>query len=383
VTAQRTELGALRARGAIVHDWFQGYHGAERVAEVMRSAVFAPDAPPDIYTFEAAKELLPPQLAAAIVHESWIANLPGIRQRGHDPGRWRYLLPYMPYYYRRLDLDEYEIVISSAHACAHHVRPRADATHVVYCYTPMRYAWLPETDAQRLRGIRRATLRALTMHLRRLDAEAARRPDAYAAISTAVQDRIRRFYGRDSALIHPPVDVDDFDPAREKDGSFLWVHRLVSYKHPHAVAEAFRGLPHLLTMVGVGPLEDELRRALPPNVTLLGWVSREQLADLYARSSGFIHVGEEDFGITMVEAMASGTPVIALNRGGARDIVRDGDDGILVPEPDVELIRAAVEQMAARTWDAAALARRASDFSRERFVERMLDFVHAVRDGPS
>jgi len=382
VTANGAPRAALRERGAIVHDWFQGYHGAERVADVMRCGVFEPDAPPDIYTFEAAKELLPPELARAIVRESRIANLPGIRQRGHDPGRWRYLLPYMPYYYRRLDLDQYEIVISSAHACAHHVRPRADATHVVYCYTPMRYAWLPETDERRLTGIRGAALRALTRHLRRLDAQAARRPHAYAAISTAVQERIRRFYGRESTVIHPPVDVDDFAVTRDKDdGWFLWVHRLVPYKHPLTVAEAFRGLPYRLTMVGVGPLEQELRASLPPNVTLLGWVSREALARLYAKASGFIHVGEEDFGMTMVEAMASGTPVIALNRGGSRDIVRDGVDGMLVAEPDLGLVRAAVEHLAGRPWDADGLARRAAEFSRERFVARMLAFVHAARDG--
>lgn len=367
----------LTVRGAIVHDWFQGYHGAERVADIMRNDLFALGSPADVFTFEAAKELLPAELAHAIVRESRVANLPGVRQRGHDPGRWRYLLPYMPYYFRRLDLDDYDIVISSAHACAHHVRPRPDATHVVYCYTPMRYAWLPETDAQRVEGIRGVALRALTKHLRRLDVEAARRPTAYIAISTAVQERIRRFYGRESTVIHAPVDVEDFDPTRRKEtGSFLWVHRLVPYKHPLTVAEAFRGLSYRLTMVGVGPLEDQLRASLPPNVTLLGWVSREQLADLYAQASGFIHIGEEDFGITMVEAMASGTPVIALNRGGSRDIIREGEDGLLVAEPDVEVVRAAVQQMTGRAWDAAALAMRASEFSRDRFIKRMLDFVH-------
>jgi glycosyltransferase involved in cell wall biosynthesis len=370
----------MRARGAIVHDWFQGYHGAERVVEVMRAGVFGPDAPPDVFTFEAARELLPTELARAIVRESRLANLPGIRQRGHDPGRWRYLLPYMPYYYRRLDLDDYDVVISSAHACAHHVRPRRDATHVVYCYTPMRYAWLPETDAQRVEGIRGIALRAVTRHLRRLDAAAAQRPDAYAAISTAVQERIRRFYGRESTVIHPPVDIDDLDGTRTKEkGRFLWVHRLVSYKHPLTVAEAFRGLPYTLTMVGVGPLEARLRASLPPNVTLLGWISREQLADLYAHASGFIHVGEEDFGITMVEAMGSGTPVIALARGGSLDIVRDGTDGLLIAEPDVELVRDAVRKLAERSWEAGALTQRAREFSRARFVDRMLGFLHEAQ----
>jgi glycosyltransferase involved in cell wall biosynthesis len=134
-------------------------------------------------------------------------------------------------------------------------------------------------------------------------------------------------------------------------------------------------------MVGVGPLEGELRASSPPNVTVLGWVSREKLADLYAEAFGFIHVGEEDFGITMVEALASGTPVIASSRGGARDIVRDGEDGLIVAEPTVAAVRSAVEQLARHEWDTATLARRAAEFSRERFVERMLEFVRAACDG--
>lgn len=370
----------LTARGAVVHDWFQGYHGAERVADVMRSDLFASESPADVFTFEAAKELLPPGLAHAIVRESRLANLPGVRQSGHDPGRWRYLLPYMPYYFRHLKVHEYDVVISSAHACAHHVRPRLDALHIVYCYTPMRYAWMPESDSDRVSGVKGIALRALTQHLRRLDRAAAERPDAYVAISTAVQQRIRDFYGRDSTVIHAPVDVNDFDPTLEKDeGSFLWVHRLVPYKHPQVVAEAFRGLPYTLTMVGVGPLEMRLRASLPPNVTLLGWVSRSQLAELYARASGFIHVGEEDYGITMIEALAAGTPVLALNRGGARDIVRDGEDGILVSVPNVEAVRLAVRRMAYEQWDPEALATRSREFSRERFVSRMLDFIHSHR----
>ncbi len=378
---RRTALEPLRLRGAIVHDWFQGYHGAERVADVMRSELFSAETPPDIYTFEAAKELLPPGLAGAIVRESRLANLPGIRQRGHDPGRWRYLLPYMPYYYRHLDLDAYDIVISSAHNSAHHVRPRSDATHIVYCHTPMRYAWMPETDANRVNGVLGMALRAFAAHFRRLDNHAAARPDGFVANSTAVRERIQRFYGRDATVIHPPVDVDDFDPTRAKEsGSFLWVHRLVPYKHPLTVANAFSGLPYRLTMIGVGPLEAELRGSLPPNVTLRGWVSREELRDLYAQASGFIHIGEEDFGITMVEAMASGTPVIALDQGGSRDIVRNGVDGILVTEPTGPRVAEAVKQVAVREWNPAALATRAGAFSRQVFVARMLRFIHSTRE---
>jgi len=158
--------------------------------------------------------------------------------------------------------------------------------------------------------------------------------------------------------------VAEFDAAVEKEpGRFLWVDRLVPYKHPELVAEAFRGLPYGVTMVGVGPLEEKLRANLPPNVELLGWVSREELARLYGRAQGFngraqgfVHIGEEDFGITMVEALTAGTPVVALNAGGARDIVRDSLDGVLIQRAELHELRQAVRTLADREWDPAALA---------------------------
>ncbi|MEA2347918.1 MAG: hypothetical protein QOG62_1705 [Thermoleophilaceae bacterium] len=360
-------------RAAIVHDWFQGFHGAERTVEAMRSGLFAPGYEPDILTFHAAHDLLPDELSQAIVRESRLAGLPGIRQVGHDPGRWRYLLPLMPRYYRRLPVGDYDLVISSSHACASHVRPRPGVLHLCYCYTPMRYAWAPDTDGGRLTGVGGLALSALGGSMRRADRRAAQRPDGFIAISQAVRERIQRYYDRDSVVVHPPVDVADVSPGRPKQpGHFLWVHRLVKYKRPDVVAEAFRDLPYTLTMVGVGPMEQTLRESLPPNVELRGWLTRAELAELYESASGFIHIGEEDFGITMVEAMAAGTPVIALNRGGARDIVRDGQDGLLLEEPDPALLRDAVEQVAGRTWDPSALAARAATFSRENFLERML-----------
>ena len=370
----------IEAKTAIVHDWFQGYHGAEHVVETMRAELFAPGVEPDVYTFHAARELLPAELAATIVGESRLSRLPGIRQRGHDPGRWRLLLPLMARYFRSLPLDGYDLVIASSHAFAVHARPRPDAAYLCYCYTPIRYAWLPDTDL-RVTGLRGRALDRLGARLRRLDREASARPDGYAAISTAVRERIRRFYGRDAEVIHPPVDLADIAIGEKDPELFLWVHRLVPYKRPLEVAEAFRGLPYRLLMVGVGPVEEELRRALPPNVELRGWLSREELVELYGRAAGFVHVGEEDFGITMVEALAAGTPVIALGRGGALDIVRPDVDGVLVERAEPSEIRTAVELVARGDWDAASLRARAEEFSRARFVARLRSFAHSLGAG--
>jgi glycosyltransferase involved in cell wall biosynthesis len=372
----------LTARAALVHDWFQGFHGSERVVEAMRTGLFGPQAEPDVFTFHAALEVLPLELARAIVAQSRLGQLPHVRQVGHDPGRWRYLLPYMPFYFRGLDLDDYELVISSTHAFAHHVRP-ANAFHVCYCHTPIRYVWLPSTEEGRATGLQAVMLKTLRGWLRNLDLEASRRPDCFIANSVAVRDRVRQFYGRDAAVIHPPVDVERFAaPATEKEpGHFLWVHRLVSYKRPELVIEAFRELPYRLTMVGIGPLEPRLRHTLPPNVELAGWMPRDQLARLFARASGFIHIAEEDFGISMAEALAAGTPVLALNAGGARDIVRPDVDGVLIDEPDVASIRHGVTRIATETWDWDELRRRAQEFSHEQFVRRLVTHIRQVSDG--
>jgi len=364
----------IDVRTALIHDWFQGFHGSERVVDTIRSGLFAPGNAPDVFTFHAARELLPRELAESIVRESRLAALPGLRQRGHDPGRWRMLFPLMPRYFRGLDLDSYDVVIASSHAFAVQVRPRRDAVYLCYCHTPIRWAWLPGEDH------RSAALRPLLGRLRRLDLAASRRPDCYVANSQAVRERIHRSYGRDSVVIHPPVEVAEFDPAAEKEpGHFLWVNRLVAYKRPEAVAEAFRDLPYRLTMVGIGPLEASLRASLPPNVTLHSWLPREQLTALYARASGYLHVGEEDFGISMVEALAAGTPVIGLARGGALDIVRDGVDGVLVGDADTASLRAAIERVASAQWDRVALRARAEEFSRERFLERLGSLIQSLR----
>jgi glycosyltransferase involved in cell wall biosynthesis len=367
----------LTMRSAIVHDWFQGLHGSERTVAAMLDLF---DRDPDIFTFHAARELLPERLGAAIVGESRLARLPGVRQRGHRPGRWRWLLPHMPRYFESLDLNGYELVVSSSHACAAGVRTRPDTLHVCYCYTPMRYAWMPATERGRAGRLKGLALRALRERLREWDRRAAGRPDLYLAISTAVAERIATFYGRDALVVPPPVAVGDFPHEVEHDPShFLWVHRLVPYKRPLEVAAAFRELPDLrLTMVGVGPLERKLRAALPHNVELLGWVPRTRLVRLFAGAGGFVHVGEEDFGISMVEALAAGTPVLAPDRGGARDIVRPGIDGVLISDSaHPARIREGVLALAGKTWDREKLRERAASFSEGHFQSRLAEVLRA------
>jgi glycosyltransferase involved in cell wall biosynthesis len=239
---------------------------------------------------------------------------------------------------------------------------------------------MPEAERNRVGGLKGVALAGLRGRLRDWDRRASARPDVYLANSTTVVQRIKRFYGRDAELVPPPVAIGDFprDVARDPT-RFLWVHRLVPYKRPLEVAEAFRELPELrLTMVGLGPLEAQLRSTLPANVELLGWVPRERLAQLFAGAAGFIHVGEEDFGISMVEALAAGTPVLGANAGGARDIVRPELDGVLIGDPaDPARIRAGVRELAGGEWNPDALRESARRFSEERFRARLADVLRA------
>ena len=280
----------------------------------------------------------------------------------------------MPRYFEHLDLSDYEVVISSSHACAVGVRPPANALHLCYCYTPMRYVWMPDAERGRASGVKGIALTTLRGRLRAWDRRAAQRPDVYLAISSAVAERVQRFYGREAQVVAPPVATGDFPRDRERDPHrLLWVHRLVPYKRPLEVAAAFRELPGLrLTMVGVGPLEAELRAALPPNVELLGWLSRERLAELYAGVSGFIHVGEEDFGITMVEAHGGRH---ARSRGRPRRRTRHRAPGPrrgAGSDPgSPAAIAAGVRELSATDWDADELRRSAERFSEESFRERL------------
>jgi glycosyltransferase involved in cell wall biosynthesis len=327
----------------------------------------------DIATFMADPDRLPARMADRIVETSRLTHIPGLRQTEKREGNWRYLLPYMPRWFRSLDTSGYDLVLSSSHACALGVRAPAGVPHVSYIHTPIRYVWNEGGDAARTGGLRGAGLTAFRGALKRADLKAAKSPDLMVANSTAVAERIRRIWNRRAQVIHPPVSLAPPQIAVERDPDhYLWVHRFVDYKRPREVAAAFALLPELrLTMVGVGPLQSELRATAPPNVTIRGWMERDELTAAFASASGFIHVGEEDFGISMVEALAAGIPVLALARGGAIDIVRSGVDGYLIEAPDAEAIRDGVRNLRQHSWSRTALQERATGFSTEAFLRRM------------
>lgn len=357
---------------AVAHDWLLTYAGSERCVEEMVRAY--PDA--RVLTTLVDPERLPERLRRA--EPSFLQHVP-TATRHHE-----WLLPAMPLAWgTRRPIADVDAVVSSSHACAKAVRIAAGIPHLCYCYTPMRYAWDFELEKQRFPTAVQPAARLLMTWFRRWDRATADKVDVFVAISTAVAERIARCYGRSAQVIYPPVQTDRFTPGGERSDAFLYVGRLVGYKRPDLVVDAFAGLRERLLVVGEGHLLPSLRRRATPNVTFLGHVDEQRLLDLYRTAKALVFPAEEDFGIAMVEAQACGTPVIGLDRGGARDIVADGITGWLVDQPTVERVRAAIRRAATEHLDPAEIRRRAERFSdvrfRNEFTQAVDEMVEATR----
>jgi glycosyltransferase involved in cell wall biosynthesis len=353
---------------AIAQDWMVQYAGSERVVEEMLH-VF-PDA--DLLTSVANAEALPSELRRA--RTSLLQRLPGAISH-HE-----YLLPLMPLAWRlRTRLEDLDAVISSSHACAKAVRAEHGTPHLCYCHTPMRYAWDFDAEAGRFPRASRPLARAMMAWFRRWDRSTASRVTRFVANSRAVADRISRFYGRTAEVVPPPVKTDFFCPNGVEQGEdFLYVGRLVSYKRADLAVAAFADLPYRLVVVGDGHMGPALRARATPNVTFLGKVDDDRLRDLYRRSRALVFPADEDFGITMAEAQACGTPVISFARGGALDIVEHETTGWLMQRQHVDDLRAAVRRAAAEPLDRAAIRARAERFSAEAFRGRVRDAVESM-----
>jgi len=353
-------------RVVVAHDWLVSYAGSERVVEALMATF--PGA--ELMTAVIRRDRVPPALATA--EPSFLQYVPGA------PDHHTWLLPALPLAWRlRRAVRAADVVISSSHSCAKAVRVANGIPHVCYCHTPMRYAWYFDAERHRLPVALRPPARMAMGAFRSWDVATSRRVTRFVANSTAVAERIRTFYGRESDVVHPPVRTEYFTPAPEERDGFLYVGRLVSYKRPELVVEAFRGLPHRLTVVGSGSALPALRRDAPSNVRFVPSATDDELRELYRTSRALVYPGVEDFGIVMAEAQACGTPVIAAAEGGAADIVTPGETGWLIAAPDVATIRAAVEEADASPLDSAAIAASASRFSVARFQDAMRGIVEA------
>jgi glycosyltransferase involved in cell wall biosynthesis len=347
---------------AIVHDYLNQAGGAERVVGVLHRMF--PDAPIFTTLFDPRAVGLP--LAKADVRVSWMRRLPNWKRN------FRSYMPLYPLAVRSFDLSGYDVVITSSSAFAKGVRVPPEALHLCYCYTPMRWAWSFDryVDRSALGPSARMAARLTLPALRRWDTATARTVDRFVAISTDVARRIHDTYGRASDVVFPPVDVERFRFDRASDDYFLVVSRLNAYKRIDLAVRACTALGLPLVVVGAGPERELLESLAGPTVRFAGRLTDRETTRMFERCRAFILPGEEDFGLTPLEANAAGKPVVAFARGGALDTVRDGETGVLFHEPTTEALEEALRTVQARSWERAALRLHAESFSEERFEAR-------------
>jgi len=290
-------------------------------------------------------------------------------------------LPLMPLALEQLDLSGYDLIISSESGPAKGIIPPANAVHICYCHTPMRYIWNMYHDYRKAAGrLARLVMPPLVHYLRAWDVTTAMRVDSFVANSATVSARIQRYYGVGSVVIHPPVDTAAFTIAQpsELGDYYLMAGELVSYKRPDLAVRAFNKMQLKLVVIGGGEMLEEIRRLAGPTVTVMGSQPFEALKQHYSRCRALIFPGEEDFGIVPVEAMASGRPVIAFGRGGATETVANGMSGVLFPEQTIEAVIRAVRSLADIQIDPEKIAAHAGQFGREQFFQKMRRHIEAV-----
>ncbi|MDX1997791.1 MAG: glycosyltransferase [Thermoanaerobaculia bacterium] len=353
-------------RVALVHDWLTGLRGGEKVLEAI--AELFPGAP--IYTLFHFPGSIGGEIERRKIVTSSLQRWPLLRSK------YRWYLPFFPAAIEEFDFSGFDLVISTSHCVAKGVLPAPGARHVCYCHTPMRYAWDQEHAYFPKRTGPVAWLRGRALsRLRTWDVASVPRVDEFLANSSFVAERIRRYYGRVATVLAPPVDVSFFspppDPAPREYA--LVVAALAPYKRVDLAIRACakRHLP--LVIVGDGPERGALRRLAGPTVRFAGRVDGPELLALYRGARCFVQPGVEDFGIAAVEALACGTPVVALGRGGVTDMVEDGVHGVLYgPRPGtddehLDQLSWAIDKAARIGFNATELRHRAEGFSRDRF----------------
>ncbi len=355
-------------RVAIVHYWLVAMRGGERVVE--RLLQLYPGA--DLFTHVYDPAQMSATIREARVTTTSVGRMPFAKRF------YQYYLPLMPMALEGLDLSEYDLVISSESGPAKGVITRPDALHLCYCHSPMRYLWDHYHQYRKAANpLARLIMPRAYHQLRQWDVSSSAWVDRYAANSNFIRDRIRRVWRREASVIHPPVQTNLFTPSIDTDDSYLWVGQMVPYKRPDLVVEAFNanGLP--LLMVGTGGMARRLKAIAKPNIRIVERLDFNELRRAYARARAYIITAEEDFGITPVEAMASGRPVIAYGRGGVLDSVVSGRTGVFYHQQDADGLNEAILELERFLphFDPAAAVEQANRFAPEHFDAKILQFA--------
>lgn len=353
---------------ALVHDYLVQYGGAERVLE--NFCQIFPDAP--IFTMVYDEKLTNGAFKGRRIHTSFLQKIPFISSHH----RAYPLL--MPVAIESLDLRGFDVVLSDSNSYAKGVLTGTDTLHITYCHTPMRYAWDDCHRHMREFAYSRFTRKFLPFgmsYLRLWDKISADRPDKYIANSGFVAGRISKYYGKEAEVIHPPVRIDQFRINGKIGDYFLLVGRALPYKRFDIVVEAFNQLGFQLKIIGKGPETEKLKRIAKSNIEFLGYLNDEETSAYYASCRALIFPSEEDFGITPLEAMASGRPVIAYRRGGALETVVEGLSGIFFDRQSPDAIAQAVRDFRAEAFDPRQIRDHAEKFRSEVFCRQIRDLV--------
>ena len=345
----------------LVHDYLLVLRGAERAFAAI--AECWPDAP--IYT-----TLYRADGTAGVFEGREVVT--SSLQRLHVGQRtFRALLPLYPRAVERLPVQRHRLIVSSSSAFAHGIRPGPGAIHVCYCHSPFRYAWQERQVAElAVPAIARPPLRLMLKRARRWDLAAASRVTHYIAVSESTRERVRRLYGREASVVHPPVAVERFSSAEPED-YFLVVTELVPHKRVHVALEGARRAGRRVVVVGGGGAARSLRSEFSDIAEFVGRVSDRRLAELYARARALLVPSTEEFGIAAVEAQAAGRPVLAIGRGGALETVLDGETGVLLPRGDADEFAEALREVDFGRFSSELAIRNASRFATARFKQRL------------
>jgi glycosyltransferase involved in cell wall biosynthesis len=347
----------MERRVALIHDFLLDVRGAERTFSAL--ADMYPQA--DLFTAIYDPRGTEGRFEHRTVNTSFLQRLrPTARS-------FRPLLPFYPYAMEALDLSGYDLVVSSSSAWAHGVIVDPDAVHVCYCHNPFRYAWNARDETLNQRGVlQRAALRMVFQRWRQWDWIAAQRVDRYIANSETTRRRIRRYFGRESDVVYPPVETSRFSPGPVSD-FYVVLSELMPHKRIHLAVEAFNALRLPLVVIGNGPDARRLRRVAGPTISFAGRVSDTRAAELLSASRALVVTATEEFGIAAVEAQAAGRPVIALAEGGVRETVQEGLTGTFYDEATPDALVDAVARFDTLAIDPAACVANADRFDVSHF----------------
>ena len=354
---------------ALVHEWFIDLTGSEKVVEAIYEIFPAP-----IYTLIKDKKSIKGTIFEnAKIYTSFIQRLPASKKI------FRTYFPLFPLAIEQFDLSGYDLIISSSHSVAKGILTNYDQIHVCYCHTPMRYAWdLRQEYLKGMNPVKSFFTNLLLHYIRMWDFISSTRVDYFIANSRHVARRIKKIYRRDSTVIYPPVDIDKFELYKEKEDFYITISRLVPYKRIDLIVKAFSKINKKLIIIGDGPDKGKIKRLATDNIKILGYQPFSKLRYYLQRAKAFVFAANEDFGISLIEAQACGTPVIAFGKGGAKEAVIEGETGLFFYKQEPEAIIEVIKEFERIKFDPLKLRKNAEKFSKKRFKEEFSCYIKNI-----